>query len=48
MNIKGGFGIVFVDVIEYKKLISVDNWKLNIVVVVILIIFLGNIFNNLY
>ncbi|MBW0923543.1 hypothetical protein KX841_31275, partial [Pseudomonas aeruginosa] len=29
MNIKGGFGTVFADAIEHKKLISADNWKLN-------------------
>ncbi len=28
MNIKGGFGTVFADAIEHKKLISADNWKL--------------------
>lgn len=29
VNIKGGFGTVFADAIEHKKLISADNWKLN-------------------
>lgn len=48
MNIKGGFGTVFADAIEHKKLISADNWKLNTAAAAIPIIFLGNIFNNLY
>ncbi|MCO9416352.1 acetylneuraminate ABC transporter, partial [Salmonella enterica subsp. enterica serovar Mbandaka] len=48
MNIKGGFGTVFADAIEHKKLISADNWELNTAAAAIPIIFLGNIFNNLY
>ncbi|CAC8132052.1 TPA: sodium:solute symporter [Staphylococcus aureus] len=48
VNIKGGFGTVFADAIEHKKLISADNWKLNTAAAAIPIIFLGNIFNNLY
>lgn len=48
MNIKGGFGTFFADAIEHKKLISADNWKLNTAAAAIPIIFLGNIFNNLY
>ena len=39
MNIKGGFGTVFADAIEHKKLISVDNWKLNTAAAAIPIIF---------
>ncbi|MCD2476596.1 Na+/proline symporter, partial [Staphylococcus aureus] len=48
MNIKGGFGTVFADAIEHKKLITADNWKLNTAAAAIPIILLGNILNNLY
>ena len=46
-EIKGGFGTIVSDAIANKKIISVDNWKLNSAAAAIPIIFLGNIFNNL-
>ncbi|RZH91202.1 Na+/proline symporter, partial [Staphylococcus aureus] len=48
VNIKGGFGHVVTDASEHKKLISSVNGKLNTAAATIPIIFLGNIFNNLY
>lgn len=47
-EIKGGFGTIVSDAIANKKIISVDNWKLNSAAAAIPIIFLGNIFNNLH
>lgn len=48
VHIQGGMGTVVSDALEHKKVISVDNWKLNTAAAAIPIIFLGNIFNNLH
>lgn len=48
MEIKGGFGTILHDALAEKKLLSVDNWKLNTTAAALPIIFLGNIFNNLH
>ncbi|RIN28589.1 sodium:solute symporter [Staphylococcus succinus] len=48
IHIQGGMGTVVSDAIEHKKIVSVDNWKLNSAAAAIPIIFLGNIFNNLH
>ncbi|MHD0396368.1 sodium:solute symporter family protein [Staphylococcus simulans] len=48
LEIKGGFGTVIHDALADKKLLSVDNWKLNTTAAALPIIFLGNIFNNLH
>ncbi|UXR69303.1 sodium:solute symporter [Staphylococcus sp. IVB6246] len=46
-HIDGGFSSVISDAVENKKLISMDNWKMNATAAAIPIIFLGSIFNNL-
>lgn len=47
MQIHGGWETLSSDAIDHKKLISVDNWKLNATAAALPIIFIGNIFNNL-
>lgn len=47
MQIHGGWGTLASDAIAHKKLISIDNWKLNATAAALPIIFIGNIFNNL-
>lgn len=44
----GGFHTMAHDAIEHKKVISVDNWKINSAAAAIPVIFIGNIFNNLH
>ena len=47
-HLQDGMGTLISDAMENKKIISVDNWKLNSAAAAIPIIFLGNIFNNLH
>ncbi|HLR19392.1 MAG TPA: sodium:solute symporter [Staphylococcus sp.] len=47
-HLQDGIGTLISDAMESKKIISVDNWKLNSAAAAIPIIFLGNIFNNLH
>ena len=47
-HIDGGFTTVVNDALADKKLLSIDNWKVGTAAAALPIIFLGNVFNNLY
>ena len=47
-NVVLHLGTIVHDAIANKKILSVDNWKLNSAAAALPIIFLGNIFNNLH